>query len=179
MSLYSSFETLPAEAFNNVLGELVGTSNESTRSYAHPSRMVFRRTLELHPAILRANRGIFKLAKSWLDLESKWIVFDVDFLNLLKSWVRAVVPFSIADSEDGAVLPEGILHVRMRMYTSVPTNGRGSVVVAEKHLVDFIQCLKIIMYTHSERVQPNQPLARAPQGQLGVLAARGFHGLRT
>jgi hypothetical protein len=120
---HSDFDSLPPELMSMVLGRLVGQDcpppkpelRHNARSWATQTR----NKPKFDTAILRANKGFYALAKSFLDRDNHWSIFDVDNAYLLHPWVSVLVlTIVIKPEDDVAALPQGILRVRVKMCLS-------------------------------------------------------------
>jgi hypothetical protein len=146
-----SWESLPPEMFNNVLGYLIGD--------AAPTH---------HLEILRVDKGFHALGKSYLD-GNAWVKFRINYDRLLYDPTAiGVRTFSVQDAR-GAKLPTALeIDVRFpdpepernfnnqretRIVIGRPTNGWSStVLVLAADVPDFLRCIRLQDLTYCARV---------------------------
>lgn len=177
----SHLERLPAELFNRILDELVvvGDSTGNFRvffqDYFHGANYRIRPIIQT--AVLRLNKRIHQLVKSYLDRRNTWIVFDIDCTSRKLLWIWRIVPCFIIDEPESQALPEGILHVRIKFPTVARTPRRLTFLITMEWFQSFLECIRIVDLMISFRGPEGRNLPRLPSsGKRSSAACRISHG---
>ncbi|KAF2646854.1 hypothetical protein P280DRAFT_503339 [Massarina eburnea CBS 473.64] len=177
-SLHSRLESLSGEVFNMILAELVGTHHTHHYSLSYNSRAI----MGLHPEIIRTSRTIHQLARSYLHLENKWIIFDVDFWAPFVAFIKPLIPALIVENDDDlADIPEGIMYVQLRLPLNLPTgvSRSGKILIPEDRLNEMLHVLQCFMFHMCSRYIHGSYMLRFLHGSVtGFTARRGYEGLR-
>ncbi|CAO2647078.1 Nn.00g080000.m01.CDS01 [Neocucurbitaria sp. VM-36] len=188
-NVLSAFESLPPEIMNQVLRELLGAPNLPKgvldRSKKWPLKL--RYVPGFATSMLRTNKGLNAISKSYLDLSNKWIVFDIDNIHLLLPWANITVPLLTVDPDADYAIPEGIMRVRvtlcaygsraMNVSSHIPASvpERQLALVQLEHFEKFLEQIRIMELVNGVRVMPGEEFPDANDAQ--ITATQGFHGL--
>jgi hypothetical protein len=175
----SAFENLPGEIMNNILSHLVGATNHALPT---PKRICNRPNFDT--AIMRTNKYMHALSKSYFCKENKWIVFDINKLFILQPWINTLVSVIMLDPEAGYVLPEGIMRVQVKFHLNewaklerASTQAPSQLVLVQLESFEaFLQCLRQAELTTSLRIMPGEKF-RDVDSDMQVPAKAGVHGL--
>jgi hypothetical protein len=110
------------------------------------------------------------ISKSYMDIENRWIIFDVDNSHLLLSWVCIHMPVIVVDPDNNlAALPLDIMQVRVKMFPSgIPhasdleqlylraMSHRQLFLVELSYFEAFLQCIRQMGFAYGFRVMPGQ-----------------------
>ncbi|KAF1847864.1 uncharacterized protein K460DRAFT_426717 [Cucurbitaria berberidis CBS 394.84] len=185
----TEFENLPPELMNAVLEELLGTSDNPGPRLRHrpdiPELSTLERRFTMETAILRTNKQIHAMAKAYLDLANKWIVFDMDDVHLVLPWACILIPMTIIDPEANYAVPEGIMRVRVKLCLNGERIIRPSpasqpkrqlVLIKLEHFVAFLAQIRMAELINSVRVMPRAFFIGDNQGLYNAM--KGFNGLK-
>jgi hypothetical protein len=192
----SRLEALPAELFNRVLSYVY----DPEQCEIQESNIKFR-GYRLETSLLRVNKAIHELAKSYLHHALSWVRLDINWgafiidprwvgvnyillnhANLPKSPSRAPLRSSVRSTSQQA--PPGRLHVRVDFppattparteitnHVKDNTHKTMSILVLEKELAGFIMVLQMNDGTYCHRLHPGALLTP------DVRAEPGLHGI--
>ncbi|KAJ4377203.1 hypothetical protein N0V83_000026 [Neocucurbitaria cava] len=190
----SAFESLPAEIMNQVLGELLQPTGSNIREEYKPEAersLQFVHKTALDTGLLRANKRLYAMSKSYLDMTNKWIIFDIDKVYLLLHWANLTVPMVKVDPEANYALPQGIMTVHMKLCArnsrrkylkrlhpaSLPESQL--LLVPLEHFKHFLCQVRVMELSTGVRIMPGQRFEGPHYDETWneLTAAVGFHGL--
>jgi hypothetical protein len=105
---------------------------------------------------------------------NQWVVFDIEHVYLLLSWIFVVIPVILIDPEAAYAIPEGIMHVRVNQFLS--NSGVASwyeqyfesqpqrqlVLVQLHHFETFLKCLRLAMFANGVHILPGEVFHGTP-----------------
>lgn len=204
----STFEALPTELQSNIFSYLIGTNAPSGIQHhrEHPNipALHFTNKHQFQLAILHASKTLYAVSKAVLYSTSKWIIIDMDYIDVLLSWGCMDIPFTVLHTQ-AVKLPQAIMHIRFELplgrndrsanprFTPEPWPAsrphRQNILLAAHDLPAFVRKLRVVdiihgIHIHTPNVQGPALIVRVhvspsyPQHLMRILLATFaiFHG---
>jgi hypothetical protein len=178
----SRLEDLPREIFEMLLANLIGGPlSQHRRVISHHGACIQARYV-LDTGIMYVSKGIYHACKDFMDRDH-WLMVEIDEGELPFGFAYSAVSIITIDPEDShAVLPNCIMHIRIKAYfhDCLPSRVKrtSTILIQERDLSLFLHFVRIHDLQTSIRVPPG---ARINQFIGGVMqqipTQRGVHGL--
>jgi hypothetical protein len=197
----STLEALPTELQSNIFSYLVGTNAPSGIKH-HPElpdipALHFTNKHQFQLAILYASKTLYAVSKAVLYSTSKWIIIDMDYIDVLLSWGCMDIPFTVLHPQP-VELPQAIMHIRFELplgrndrsanprFTPEPWPAsrphRQNILLAAHNLPAFVRKLLVVdiihgIHIHTPKVQGPALIVRVhvspsyPQHLIRILLA--------